>query len=375
MGKNLKGKELGVGISQRKDGLYTGRFTDRSGKRRQKYFKKLQECRKWIADAQFEDGHGSIGASSNMTVDAWFEYWISEIKEKTVRWSTLNGYRDRYEKNIRHSIGRMIVSDVKPMHCQSILNAMDNSGYSEGSMDKTRMVMSAIFSDACENGIIQTNPVAKSVRCPKKEKRDARVLTIDEQDRFLEVAKKSVNYSHFLFVLQTGIRSSELRGLRWSDIDFEKRVIHIRRNAVYNSRANEFIIGELKTKSGVRDIPMTETAYRLLLDVKNNRTKVLCIDFSDHIFLNKNGKLTTSGSYNKCLKSICDRAGIERIGMHTLRHSFATRCIEAGMRPKTLQKILGHSNLSVTMDLYVHVTDDEKEREMKKFEDMYKMVY
>ena len=73
MGKDLKGKELGVGISQRKDGLYTARFTGKDGKRKQKYFKKLQECRKWIADAQFEDEHGGINASSDMTVDAWFE--------------------------------------------------------------------------------------------------------------------------------------------------------------------------------------------------------------------------------------------------------------------------------------------------------------
>lgn len=374
MGKDLRGKELGVGISQRKDGLYTGRFTDSLGKRRQKYFKKLQECRNWIADAQYEDEHGSINASSDMTVDAWYKYWMEDIKGKTVRWSTLNGYKDRYEKNIRHAIGKMIISDVKPMHCQGILNAMDNSGYSAGSMEKTKMVMSAMFSDACENGIIRVNPVKKSVKCPKKEKRDARVLTLDEQARFLEVAKKSVNYNHFLFILQTGVRSSELRGLRWGDIDFENRVIHIRRNAVYNSRTNKFIIGELKTKSGERDIPMTEIAYKLLIDIKKSRSKVLGIEFADHVFLNKNGKLTTGGSYDKCLKSICDRAGIRKIGMHTLRHSFATRCIEAGMKPKTLQKILGHTNIAMTMDLYVHVTDDEKVKEMKKFEEMYKLV-
>ena len=85
MGKNLKGKELGVGISQRKDGLYPARFTDKLGKRRQKYFKKLQECRNWIADAQYKDEHGSIDASGDMTVDAWFDYWIGEIKAKTDR--------------------------------------------------------------------------------------------------------------------------------------------------------------------------------------------------------------------------------------------------------------------------------------------------
>lgn len=129
MGKDLKGKELGVGISQRKDGLYTARFTDRLGKRKQQYFKKLQECRQWLADAQFQDEHGNINASGDMTVDTWFEYWISEIKGKTVRWNTLSSYKGRYEKNIKDVIGNMLLKDVKPMHCQNVLNIMDNNGY------------------------------------------------------------------------------------------------------------------------------------------------------------------------------------------------------------------------------------------------------
>ncbi|MCI8308236.1 MAG: tyrosine-type recombinase/integrase [Lachnospiraceae bacterium] len=378
MGKDLRGKELGVGISQRKDGLYTARFTDKSGKRRQQYFKKLQECRNWLADAQFADEHGDINASSNMTVDAWFEYWISEIKEKTVRWSTLSSYKDRYNKNIKEIIGKMIVSEVKPMHCQNVLNVMDNNGYAGASMERTKVTLSAMFSDACENGLISSNPVTKSVKCPKKKNKNARVLTVDEQKRFLESAKENVNYNHFLFVLQTGVRSSELRGLKWGDIDFENRIIHIRRNVAHDSNNNRFITGELKTSSGQRDIPMTQAVYNLLLDIKcrqkNKQQKVVSFEFSDHIFLNRNGKLIPNSNYDRYLEKLCIKSGIEKISMHTLRHTFATRCIESGMKPKTLQKILGHANISMTMDLYVHVTEDEKEKEMKKFEEICSVV-
>lgn len=81
MGKDLKGEELGVGICQRKDGLYTARFVSkRTGKSVQKYFPKLQECRKWYADVRFEDEHGGINASGDMTVTAWFDYWIENRK-------------------------------------------------------------------------------------------------------------------------------------------------------------------------------------------------------------------------------------------------------------------------------------------------------
>lgn len=378
MGKSLKGKELGTGITQRKDGRYSAKFKSKSGKRIEKYFDKLAEARKWLSEAKYEDSHGDISSSTDMTVDAWFNYWISEIKAKTVRWSTLSSYKRRYNNNIKEIIGSMVINDVKPMHCQNVLNVMDNNGYVGASMSLTKAVLSAMFSDACENGLISVNPVTKSVKCPKKPEKNTRVLTLDEQEKFLTVAKESINYNHFLFVLQTGVRSSELRGLKWSDIDFENRIIHIRRNVTYDSNNTKFIVGELKTDSGQRDIPMTQIVYDLLLTMKcrqaGRKQRVISFEFSDHVFLNCNGKLLPNSNYDNYLVKLCDKAGIERISMHTLRHSFATRCIESGMKPKTLQKIFGHANISMTMDLYVHVTEDEKEKEMQQFEQMCRMA-
>lgn len=264
------------------------------------------------------------------------------------------------------------------MHCQNILNKMDVDGYTGSSMARTKATMSSMFSDALENGLIVSNPVARGVKCPKKPEKSTKVLTLDEQNKFLDAAKESVNYFHFLFVLQTGVRSSELRGLRWEDIDFSNRSIHIRRNVTHDSSSRKFITGNLKTNSGMRDIPMTQTVYDILMKIKNQQTqhqrKVLSFEFADHIFLNRNGNLLPNSNYDRYLEKLCVKAGIEKISMHTLRHTFATRCIESGMKPKTLQKILGHANISMTMDLYVHVTEDEKQKEMQKFEELYNIV-
>ena len=378
MGKSLKGKELGIGITQRKDGRYSAKFKSRSGKRVEKYFDKLPEARKWLSEAKYEDDHGNIGSSSDMTVDAWFKYWITEIKGKTIRWSTISNYKDRYNKNIKDCIGNMVISDVRPMHCQNILNIMEDAGYAGSTMEYTKVTLSAFFSDALENGLITSNPVTKNVKCIKGKENDIRFMTVEEQEKFLNAAKESVNYLHFLFVLQTVVMSSELRGIKWEDIDFKRRILYIRRSVVYDSYNAKFITGEPKTSAGYRNIPLTPIAYDILTKIKQNREsenrKIIVLEFADHVFLNINGKLSANPGYDKCLRIICNKAGIERVTMHTLRHTFATRCIESGMKPKTLQKILGHSTISMTMDLYVHVTDNEKEKEMKKFSEMYNMA-
>lgn len=234
MGKDLKGKDLGVGITQQKNGLYNAGFVDKLGKRRVKRFKKLQECRKWLDEAKYIDEHSSITEANTMMVDAWLEYWIS-IKEKTVRPNTVRNYRERYHRNISKVIGKMLLVDVKPIHCQKI------------------------FSDMA-----------------------------DEAIRILKAQKE-----------------------------------------------------------------------------KNSKIKVIPMEWADQVFLCRKGEPVKNSTYDTALFKLCDKVGIKRFSMHILRHTFAIRCIEAGMMPKTLQKILGHSNIEITMNLYVHITEDEKHKEIE----------
>lgn len=370
MGKDLKGKELGSGLSQRKDGRYSARFLSKSGKRVEKYFEKISEAKKWLASAKYDDEHGNIGSSTSMTVDAWFDFWINNIKKKTVRKNTVRNYNDRYFSNIKNILGNMIVSEVKPMHCQNVLNIMDDKNYAGSTMYQTRICMSNMFLSAVENGIIQSSPVTKSVKCPKKAETTPRVLTLDEQIKFIESSKSTSNHRQYMLILQTGMRAGEIIGLKWEDIDFDNRTISINRTMEYRYSVGKYEIGEPKSESSYRKIPMTQIAYDILKSLENDKKtrKVVSMEFKDFVFINRKGIPTKNSTYDSCLWKISEKSGIEKLSMHSLRHTFATRCIEAGMRPKTLQKILGHSNISITMNLYVHVTEDSKELEMKKFE-------
>lgn len=368
MGRNLKGKELGEGIYQQANGTYCARFIDRFGKRKSKRSKKLQEVRQWLADATYINEHSDIEQATNMMVDAWFEYWI-DVKQKTVRPNTVRNYTERYNKNIQKIIGRKILTEVKPIHCQKIFTDMAEEGYKTSTIYQTRIALFNMLEFAKENEVILSNPCKKSVKSDMgKPSQKKEALTIDVQKKFIEYAKGQSYENQFRFILQTGLRTGELVGLKWEDIDFSKKAIRIQRSMEYRYSVGEWRIGEPKSKAGYRTIPLTDEAIRILTEQKekNKNIKKIQEEWSEFIFLSRKGEPVKNSAYDTALFKICDKAKINRFSMHVLRHTFATRCIEGGMMPKTLQKILGHSNIGITMNLYVHITEDEKQKEIDK---------
>lgn len=376
MGKDLKGKELGVGISQQSDKLYVARFTDKFGIRKTKRFKKLQECRQWIADASYISKHSDIENASDILVDTWYEYWIG-IKKQTVRPNTVRNYSERYERNIKGIIGKKLLSEVKPIHCQKIFSDMAEQGYKTTTIYQTRITLYNMLEFAKENDVILSNPCKKSVKSDIGKPSEKKVaLTIDEQRKFLMAATGQSYENQYKFVLQTGLRTGELVGLKWSDIDFGKRTVTISKTMEYRYKVGEWRVGPPKSKSGYRTIPLTDEAIRILKDQKekNSKIKVINIEWRDQVFLSRKGEPVKNSTYDTALFKICDKAEIRKFCMHILRHTFATRCIEAGMIPKTLQKILGHSNIGITMNLYVDATEEEKTKEMDLVAEALKVV-
>lgn len=366
MGKSLKGKELGVGISQQTNGLYVARFTDRFGRRKSKRFKKLQECRQWIADATYIDEHSDLENATDMLVDAWFEYWI-DLKKKTVRPNTVRNYSERYERNIKNVIGNKLLTEVKPIHCQKIFSDMADEGYKTTTIYQTRIALYNMLEFAKENEVIITNPCKKSVKSDIGKPSDKKeALTIYDQRRFLAAAKGQSYEYQYRFALQTGLRTGELVGLKWEDINFERKTLTIERSMEFRYKVGEWRVGPPKSKSGYRTIPLTDEAICILKaqKEKNRKLKVIDKEWADTVFLCRKGQPVKNSTYDTALFIICDKAGIKRFSMHVLRHTFATRCIEGGMTPKTLQKILGHSNIGITMNLYVHITEEEKQKEI-----------
>lgn len=371
MGKNIKGKELGEGICQRKDGLYMARFCSIDGKRATKYFHKLSDARKWLIESKYEDTHGQASRTSGTTVNNWFWHWIDEIKGDNIRYGTRHAYITRFENRIDPIIGPMVLSDVKPMDCQMVLTSAQNEGEKPGSVRKLRVIMREFFEAAKDNELINDNPIRKSVTYAKEEPAERRVLTVSEEQKLLDTAEGHPYYPIFAFGLQTGMRVGELTGLKWEDIDWTTRTLDVERSLEYRSDRQQFVENPPKSRAGFRTIPLTREAIDILRSVKESSQNLPHVEpYGSFVFRNSEGKPPFRGNLNRALRELSRKADIESLSMHTLRHTFATRCIESGMRPKTLQKILGHSTLNLTMNLYVHVTDETLVTEMEKFESM-----
>ena len=368
MAKDLKGKELPMGIRQRKNGKYEGRV-QYEHERYSVYADSISELKTKMTELRYRLEHGSFVAKDKMTVKEWFGTWIEDYKNNQVKAGTIIAYTNYYNYYIDQYIGKKKIVDVRGEHIQRIYNGLIKDGISASTIKIISTVINGCFKQAVKNGIIERNPVTLATIPRQSEIKPRRVFSVSEQEIFMQYAKESYLYNLFALALRTGMRSGEIRGLKYTDINKKKQVIHVVRTLKYEGGKRGFFEDTPKTKTSKRDIPLTQDMIDII-DEQSRKYNSGISHLDSYIFRTYEGgpisRERLQSEINRIILKI-NNAGIEfdYFTPHCFRHTFATRAIENGMKPQTLKAILGHSTLAMTMDLYSHVLPTTKAEEME----------
>lgn len=381
--KDNKGRVLNDGECQRKDGTYMYQYKT-IGKRKCVYAKDLNTLREKEKKIKREEMLGIIddGSTLNQVFDDFF------CKRRNVSESTMNNYRALWNYRVRNKIGNMEIQNVSRSHILKFYNELDDCDLSYSTIKIYNIMFSMIFEEAIKNNVILKNPCNGCLKGYFNNSKKKNALSIDEQRALLEFVKNhkvySKHYPLLFFMITTAVRCGEAIGLTWRDIDFKQCEIKIDHQLLYKKHNGkyQFYISTPKTESGKRIIPMTRELRKVMLEFRKQQfssgIRSDSIDgYSDFVFLTKHGNPIMPSAINNLLLNIVnahnkqirdDEVFLPHISAHILRHTGCTRMAEKGIDAKALQAIMGHSDISITMNVYTHVTTKRLHEEIEKSE-------
>lgn len=326
--------------------------------------------------------------------------WV-QIK-RGLKDNTFQNYKYMYDQFVSDDFGRIRIVRLRKSDVRRFYNYLaETRGLKISTIESIHTVLHQVLGLAVDDGYLRNNPSDSALKELKQihnfDTEKVRALTVAEQNLFVNFLFSSRMYGHwypiFMLMLGTGLRVGEATGLRWEDVDFEKGTISVNHTLVYYNHAENgcyFGVNTPKTRAGCRTVPMVdsvrqalmlEAEYQRLMEINNNVT----VDgYRNFIFINRFGNVQHQGTLNRALDRIirdCNKEVIENSGdnedivllpnfsCHTLRHTFTTRLCESGVNVKFIQEVLGHSDISTTLDIYADVTDDFMKQEMNAFED------
>jgi len=369
MGKRSNGEGT---IYKRKEGRWCGAYYDEEYNRRYVYGKTQLEVKKKLKEKQES---GTI-KNKPYTLGSWVFEFLEKYKSNELKITTYNSYMLLYRKHISNSkLGNMKLDSVKATNLQQFYNDKIKEGYSSKTVRSIEVIINSALDKAFKLRIIAENPNLFTT-IPKKKKYEAKVLTMEEVDRILKEAKDEALYPIVVTTLYTGLRKGEVMALKWDNIDFLERKIYVKGSLcrVVNETPDEkgcrcatYQIMEPKTKKSVRTIPMLDEVYEALMeqkrrqDVDKERNRDVYND-QDFVFANEVGNYLAQRPFMSQYHAFLKKYKITDIRFHDLRHTFASLLIESDVSMKIVQELLGHSNISTSMDIYTHVSDKKKEQ-------------
>lgn len=383
---------------EKADGHYLYRWTDGKGRRHSITAATLEELRRKEEEIQVNKHDGIRAEAVNTTLNDIYKLWCG--MKRGLKGNTFQNYKYMYEMFVAQDLGQMKIQNIKKSDVKRFYNKLvDERGLKINTTDSVHTVLHQVLQTAVEDGYVRNNVSDNVLRELKKshnmEDTRKKALTIPEENLFKDfISRKDSQYYHwypiFIVMLGTGMRVGEITGLRWCDIDLDEGIIDVNHTLVYYKHPTNgcyFSIHTPKTQAGERKIPMLSSVKEAFLkekchQEKNNIHSTSMIDgYTDFIFVNRFGGVQHQGTLNKALRRIIRDCNDEilnkvpnaevllpRFSCHSLRHTFTTRLVEAGVNIKVVQEVLGHKDVSTTLDIYTDVTKELAKREFDNLE-------
>ena len=393
--KDKKGRVLRKGEFQRaSDGKYVYCYVDPRGKRRYIYNKDLAELRK-REEKLIKNQMAGLDSYAAETTDLnrVFDRYISTKSE--LRSSTYANYNYMYDHFVRETFGKKKIGKIKYSDVlQFYYSLITDFGLQINTLENIHTILHPTFQLAVRDEIIRMNPsdgvMAELKKKTGNKKGIRHALTLEQQRAFMNFMAQSPVYvgwyNFFTVMLGTGCRIGEVIGLRWEDVDLEKRIININHSVSYYPRKEdtykcEFRVSLPKTEAGIRELPMMESVYEALKEEYETQSEEGFSDcvidgMSGFIFTNRFGTIHNPAAVNRAIKRIYEAYNAEEIvkaerekrdpvliphfSCHHLRHTFCTRFCENETNVKVIQSIMGHKSIETTMDIYAEVTNMKK---------------
>lgn len=347
-------------LKKRADGRYAA--TAQVNGKRKYFYAKTQSAANAARDKFLANNKVAVNFDDSITLNAWYEQW-KIAKKPTIAASTYESYTSYIERYITPVLGNYKLTDFTVTGLRSFIVKLSESGLSARTVEYVHTLLKSMFTMAVDDEILAKNPMSK-IKPPKKQPtREMVTLTSNQITEFLNVITNSEHKMFFKLAFASGLRRSELLGLRWSDVNFKNSTISVNQTGLKVS-GHAIISQTTKNATSKRTISIDSVTMTMLKShkavVDKRRLKHFHWINNDLVFPGQKGNPRNPDDMSKLARKYSLAIGVEGFTMHCTRHTHATLLIEAGVHFKVIQTRLGHATFEETMNTYGHVTSSMK---------------
>jgi integrase len=364
-------------ISRRKNGRWIAQYavyTAEGRKRKTLYGRTRQEVATKLARALSDREGGLTFDANNMKLDDYLRLWLADSVRDSVRPATYEGYARQVRNHLTPTLGPIKLRILTAAHLRGLYRDKLDSGLSPRTVQYIHVTIHKALKQALNDGLVPRN-VAEAVKPPQVRREEIEPLTLEQTKRLVEFASEDRLETLYVLAVTAGLRQGELLGLKWEDVDLDHGVLRVKRTLSGNTDGKP-IFGAPKTAKGRRSVKLTTKAAEVLnkhreRQIEERKQLVNLWRDCDLVFPTRVGTpISRHNLVTRSFKPLLVRAGLPDIRFHDLRHTCATLMLVVGTNPKVVQELLGHANVSITLDTYSHLLPNMQDEAVERLDDL-----